>query len=236
MVDFVAYDAVKLHDEDYRRIAGGLGDVFRSCWSSQAMREMGLEPAVADIPRACLETDRPRQRRTFLALRYFIASTVCFPSSSARFWEGADVGRALTLPLLTCGSSERPLRGCAPDLEKWFSRRKRWRLRKSFSRGARFSGFGPFRPRGRATLRRRPRERCQMEALLLRQPQGQQAAPSKIPPGYGEARVGACLWRPWVRAGRVGDARAGEVVQAQAAGFTILGRDVPATIAFYCPI
>ena len=38
------------------------------------MREMGLEPAVADIAiRACLETDMPRQRRTFLALRYFIA-------------------------------------------------------------------------------------------------------------------------------------------------------------------
>lgn len=74
MVDFVAYDAVKLHDEDYRRIAGGLGDVFRSCWSSEAMREMGLEPAVADIAiRACLETDMPRRRRTFLALRYFIA-------------------------------------------------------------------------------------------------------------------------------------------------------------------
>lgn len=61
MVDFVAYDAVKLRDEDYRRIAGGLGDVFRSCWSSEAMREMGLEPAVADIAiRACLETDMPR--------------------------------------------------------------------------------------------------------------------------------------------------------------------------------
>ena len=110
MVDFVAYDAVKLHDEDYRRIAGGLGDIFRSCWSSEAMREMGLEPAVADIAiRACLETDMPR--RAARSSRCGISSpvTVCSPSSSARFWEGADVGRALTLPLLTCGSSERPL-------------------------------------------------------------------------------------------------------------------------------
>lgn len=74
MVDFVAYDAVKLRDEDYRRIAGGLGDIFRFCWSPDAMRKMDLEPAVADIAiRACLETDMPRSRRTFLALRYFIA-------------------------------------------------------------------------------------------------------------------------------------------------------------------
>ena len=73
MVDFVAYDAVKLHDEDYRRIAGGLGDIFRFCWSPDVMRKMNLEATVADIARACLEADMPRQRRTFLALRYFIA-------------------------------------------------------------------------------------------------------------------------------------------------------------------
>lgn len=74
MVDFVAYDAIKLHDEDYRRIAGGLGDVLRSCWSPEVMRKMGLEPAVMDIVmRACLETDTARPRRVFLALRYHIA-------------------------------------------------------------------------------------------------------------------------------------------------------------------
>lgn len=74
MVDFVAYDAVKLRDGDYRRIARGLGDIFRSCWSPEAMRRMGLEPVVADIAmRACLETDMLRPCRMLLALRYFVA-------------------------------------------------------------------------------------------------------------------------------------------------------------------
>ena len=72
-VDFVAYDAVKLHDGDYRRIAGHLGDILGSCWPVDAMGRMGLSPAVSALLfDACFKTNAPRPFRIIMALRYFI--------------------------------------------------------------------------------------------------------------------------------------------------------------------
>lgn len=72
-VDFVAYDAVKLSDGDYRRIAGRLGEILMSCWPAAAMRRMDLSPAVSRIVfDACCKTGLPRCIRISLALRYFI--------------------------------------------------------------------------------------------------------------------------------------------------------------------
>ncbi len=73
IVDFVAYDALKLPDDEYKAISSDLGRLISAFWTIGDLQDMPLKPQVRHIVLdACCENDMPRRARMMLAYRYFV--------------------------------------------------------------------------------------------------------------------------------------------------------------------